>query len=526
MFMGQTGTNVAGRRSRSVFPGGLVLLVVAACGGASRSVGFGDDAGPAAGDDAASLTGLHGGVGSPCAAHGEVNVTCTEGLVCVMGVCELPSSSDAGGSSDTVGDGSAHAAAKPASEAGTDAAPGVHPAASTVAVSGGHSCALHAGKVECWGANYAGELGIGTYNGPQSCNNNYACSPAPVAVTGLTGSVVSLAAGEGETCVLYAGGTVACWGANDYGQLGLGSTSGPEVCQFGGPVPCSTTPVVVPGVSGATAVATNGQEACVVLSSGAVECWGSNLHGGLGNASVDGGVPGGSSPVPLVVSGLPRASAVGLGSGSACAVLLDGTVQCWGANVYGQLGNGSTTDSTTPVAVSGVSGAVAIAVGWMHACALLADGTVACWGDNGNGALGLGTFSGPQTCASISEPCATTPGKVPGLSHVTAIAAGMFTTCALLSDGTGRCWGWNYHGELGDGTMVDDSSTPVVVSGLTGASAIALGYENACALVSSGDVLCWGQNSLGQLGSAPTGPQTCTVSGYYCSTTPIKVSGL
>jgi alpha-tubulin suppressor-like RCC1 family protein len=442
-----------------------------------------------------------------------------------MNVCKPASAADAGGAAD------ARVDAKPASKADSGAAPGVHPVKSTLAVGGDHSCVLRGGKVECWGANSMGQLGIRV--GSQSCSNGVACSPTPVAVAGLSAPVDSVAAGDSETCVLLAGGTVACWGENEVGQLGDGTTTGPELCS--GSVPCSTTPVVVSGVSGAAAVATNGADACAVLSSGAVECWGNNLDGELGNGTVASANTGGSS-VPTMVSGLTRATAVAVGgNGYACALLLDGAVECWGYNARGQLGNGSTTDSTTPVPVADVTGAVAIAAGEYHTCALMADGTVACWGDNLYGELGLGTSSGPQACVS-GDPCATTPVKVPNLSGVTAIAAGDDDTCALLSDGTVRCWGFNLdgdlgHGKAGDGTTMP-SSTPVVVSGLSGASAIAMAEDTACALVSSGDVVCWGGNEGGQLGSPITGPQTCDFEniagdpGNPCSTTPWKVSGL
>jgi alpha-tubulin suppressor-like RCC1 family protein len=521
---------------KSVFLRTLVLLVVEACGGASSTAGSGGHAGPAMGDDAASLPGFQRAVGSACGALDEPccaiaaqsqpiggreladleGVTCTEGLACVLSVCELPSAADAGGAAD--------ADAKPAGEVDTGAAPGVHPAGLTLAVGGDHSCVVRGGKVECWGSNYAGELGIGgSSTGPQSCNDvDVGCSLAPVAVNGLSAHVDSVAAGGDETCALLAGGTVACWGMNDVGQLGDGSISGPESCPGIGA--CSTTPGVVSRVGGATAVATNGVEACALLSSGAVECWGNNLDGELGNGTVANANPGNAqgSPDPAMVSGLTRATAVAVGGDYVCALLLDGTVQCWGSNAVGQLGNGSTTNSTTPVPVSDVTGAAAIAAGGSHACALMADGAVVCWGANENGELGLGTSSGPQTCVN-NGPCATTPVKVPNLSGVTAIAAGGADMCALLSDGTVRCWGWNDAGELGDGTTMT-SSTPVVVSGLSGASAIAMAGESACALVSSGDVVCWGDNTFGQLGSANTGPQTCD--GYACSTTPRNISGL
>jgi alpha-tubulin suppressor-like RCC1 family protein len=115
----------------------------------------------------------------------------------------------------------------------------------------------------------------------------------------------------------------------------------------------------------------------------------------------------------LLVAGLTRATAVALGTNYGCALLLDGTIQCWGSNDYGQLGNGSTTDSTTPVPVSGVTGGAAVATDGAHACALRTDGTVVCWGANERGQLGLGTSSGPQTCNAA--PCSTTPRTIAGL---------------------------------------------------------------------------------------------------------------
>ena len=525
---------------KSVFLPTLALLVVGACGGSSGTAGLGDDGGAALGEEAAGSPGgagdaACGALGEPCCAvatqarpvvarervSAKVSAgggNCTEGLACVMSVCERPSAADAGRAAD--------ADAKASGEADTGPAPIAHPAGLALSVGGDHSCVLRAGKVECWGSNYAGELGIGGSSAdPNSCDMvDIGCSLAPVAVTGLSEPVDFVAAGTAETCVLLAGGTVACSGMNDVGQLGDGSISGPEQCPGIGA--CSTTPGVVSGVSGATAVATNGVEACALLSSGAVECWGNDIDGELGNgtiASTAANQPQGS-PVPVMVSGLTRATAVAVGGDFACALLVGGTVQCWGSNADGQLGNGSTTSSATPVPVSDVTGAAAIAAGGSYACALIADGTVACWGDNGYGELGLGTSSGPQTCGN-NEPCATTPVKVPNLSGVTAIAAGARSTCALLSDGTVRCWGWNDAGELGNRTTMT-SSTPVAVSGLSGASAIAMGGESACALLSSGDVVCWGDNEYGQLGLAVTGPETCGPIGYSCSTMPRKISGL
>ena len=270
--------------------------------------------------------------------------------------------------------------------------------------------------------------------------------------------------------MLFAGGTVACWGVNDLGQLGDGSTTGPENCLDIGS--CSTTPGVVSGVSGATAVATNGSEACAVLSSGAVECWGSNADGELGNATVATVAGNPVSPVPSMVAGLTRATAVAVGLNYGLRVVARRHRPVLGVQRLRPAGQrvDHGFDDARPRAGRhrrrghrrGRVPRLRADGGWNRRVL----------GPNDSGQLGLGTSSGPQTCQG--EPCATTPVKVTDLSGVTAIAAGDDDTCALISDGTVRCWGWNTDGELGDGTTMH-SSTPVVVSGLSGASAIAMG---------------------------------------------------
>jgi alpha-tubulin suppressor-like RCC1 family protein len=313
---------------------------------------------------------------------------------------------------------------------------------------------------------------------------------------GACAKVTAVAAGGSQTCAILSGGTVKCWGANVYGQLGNGTSTGPETCADGSE--CSTTPVAVSGLSGVTAITAGQNYTCALLSGGTVECWGDDTWGELGSgagAEADTCNSSACSTTPIAIVGLSGVSAVTAGSNYACALLSGGTVECWGFNDKGTLGNGSTTDSATPVAVSGLSGVTAIAAGADHTCALLAGGTVECWGNNIVGQLGNGTDTGPQTCDEA--PCAMAPIAVPGLSGVTAISAGGNDTCALLSGGTVKCWGDNSSGELGNGATTGPqscpgdnpcSTTPVAVTGLSGVTAISAGGGQACALLAHGTV--------------------------------------
>jgi len=212
------------------------------------------------------------------------------------------------------------------------------------------------------------------------------------------------------------------------------------------------------------------------------------LGGGLISADV---VP--TNPAGAAAS-IPNAGRLAAGNGHSCAVLAAGTVKCWGLNSDGELGNGTTTNASSPVTVTGLIGVRAVTAGDYHACALLDNGTVQCWGYNFHGELGV-NHRGPALCtrrpSTTGEACSTTPVTVAGLTGVSALAAGAYQTCALLTAGTVKCWGYNGEGQLGD-PSVKTSSTPVDVVGLHGVRAIASGGVTSCALLKVGLVQCWG----------------------------------
>src|SRR6266403_5541896 len=228
-----------------------------------------------------------------------------------------------------------------------------------------------------------------------------------------------------------------------------------------------------------TAVAGGGFHACMRLPDGTVQCWGRNNFGQLGNG--DGNLA--DSSVPVAVRGLTTATRVVTGDSHTCALLGDGTVQCWGVGDSGQRGDGTFNNiSTVPAAVVGITGAVAVAARGYHSCALLGDGTVWCWGRNSDGQLGV-TPSGSQCPTTPGFFCSSTPVRAAGITSAAAVIAGGYHTCALFGDGTVQCWGRNAEGQLGNGTTIG-SRVPGRVAGLPSATAVSGGFQHTCALLS------------------------------------------
>jgi alpha-tubulin suppressor-like RCC1 family protein len=292
-----------------------------------------------------------------------------------------------------------------------------------VAAKVNQTCALTlAGAVHCWGAVVG--------------------SRVPVAVPGLSSGVVAIATGQFHICALTSGGAVKCLGDNSAGQLGDGTTTN------------RPSPVPVSGLSrGVVAITAGSFHSCALTGAGAVKCWGSNFTGELGDGTIV------DRLAPVVVSGLSSGVvAIAAGHTHSCALLRTGAVKCWGSNQSGKLGDGTTTTRLTPVAVSGLStGVAAITAGALHSCAVKGSGGARCWGSNVNGAIGDGT--------TVDR---ATPVAVSGLSSgVVAIVAGGFHSCALTRAGAARCWGANGFGAIGDGTTTG-RPTPTAVLGFAG----------------------------------------------------------
>lgn len=302
--------------------------------------------------------------------------------------------------------------------------------------------------------------------------------------------------GNNHTCALtLTGGHVYCWGYGYHGEFGNNTTSYSYT-----PVAVDTTGVL----SGKTVtqITAGYYHTCAVTSDGGVYCWGYNSNGQLGNSSTT------QSLVPVAVNSAgvllgKTVTQVDAGMYFTCARTSDGQAYCWGANSNGQLGNNSTTQSTVPVAVNTtgeLSGKTVayIDAGWYHTCAITSDAQAYCWGYNSDGELGNNSTTQSNVPVAIY-----TAGVLSGKTIID-ISAGGYHTCAVSSDGGAYCWGYNYDGEIGDNST-NDSSIPVAVNTdgvLSGKvlAKISAGSSYVCAVASSGQTYCWGDNGSGQFG--------------------------
>lgn len=342
------------------------------------------------------------------------------------------------------------------------------------------TCALTTARaLVCWGANAHGLQGSGTrlsaHEGRAIIPDVAEFTSAPsvpetfAPTTAARGVVSQLALDQSHACGVSQDGKVHCFGNGTDGRLGNGSTR---------PIPAAEFASTVVGLTDVVQLASRGSRSCAVRANGKLACWGEFASGER-------------SSLPVSMVGVDDAVEVALGYGFACVRHTDGGVSCWGQNNAGQLASGTRTTRDTPVRIEGVIGATHIALAGSSACAVVANGALACWGSNSHGELGTGS-------AETSSATVVTPR---GLSGVTDLAADTTTFCAV-SAGSVYCWGENDDGQVGNGDASRERNvrTPFKVATIRGASRITVGGGTTCAVLSSGEALCWGANDFGQTG--------------------------
>lgn len=346
-----------------------------------------------------------------------------------------------------------------------------------ISAGGYHTCAITNNNIVwCWGNNERGQLG----------NEKIAFSQAkPSVVSGLSTDLITISAGGHHTCALEGDHTVKCWGFNGAGSLGNGTTVD------------HAKPVTTIGLNGDIVAISSGKyHSCALTNNGSAKCWGFNIAGGVGDDSVVNRL----SPVDVV--GLNGdLKAISAGELHTCALHNNGNVKCWGSNSHGQLGDGTSITRTTPISVVNLEHEiVAISAGWLHTCALTREGLVKCWGANTHGQLGDGTNLDQRI-----------PTYVTGLNNIIEIQASAYHTCALNKDKSVKCWGFNGAGELGDGSEIG-KFLPVKVAGL-GDDSILLSSAgpHTCVLTLNKKAKCWGYNEHGQIGDGTTITQSIPV---------------
>ena len=363
-----------------------------------------------------------------------------------------------------------------------------------------HTCAVLADRsVRCWGRGLAGRLGYGNEQ-----NVLGAGAGGPVNL-GPGRDARAIASGDFHTCAILDDGGVRCWGLGANGRLGYGSTANVTS-------PVFAPPVSLGAGRRATAITAGASHTCAIVDDGTVRCWGNGVSGRLGygsQASIgDDEAPAAAGPVDIGPG--RRAVAISAGDFHTCVIRDDGSLVCWGFGSGGQLGYGNSNDvggDETP----GASGPVnlnghavrAVSGGKGHTCVVLDDGSVRCWGFGADGRLGYGSQS-TILGAADAPPVNLGPGRT-----AVAVSVGEAHSCAILDTGAVRCWGFGGNGRLGYGSTdsIGDgagetpaSAGPVSLGGGRTARAISLGYSHTCALLDDGTLRCWGFGGSGRLG--------------------------
>ncbi len=360
------------------------------------------------------------------------------------------------------------------------------------------------GTVRCWGSNVAGQLGNGLTLPSQS----------PVGVRGL-GGVTALAAGHRHACALSMG-RVYCWGANDRGQLG--PATGARTCATAdGPIPCEPEPTLVQGLEGVTALSAGAAHTCALASKGLVLCWGDARYGQTG-VGAPSGAPG-PMPQPVLADDLPLEVVrdVAATAHATCARTDDGAVWCWGRGDHGELG--VEPSSMVPDGCVGPCAPEPARVPGLDRRETR-DAAVDAPLDASDDAAGDASARDAARPDATEDPIDVAPVRdvlAPPSMVPRALAAGSTFACAVLDDSTVRCWGDDSDAQLGDGRRVRDPQGPVMViatpgaartNPLQGVASVAAGAASACALLVDGSLRCWGSNLSGALGNGTTSAQS------------------
>ena len=338
-------------------------------------------------------------------------------------------------------------------------------AVSALAVGDFHACALDpAGAAWCWGSNQNGQLGQGVNGGRDSVPRT------------VSGNLIfsAIAAGETHSCGILTNGDAYCWGSNDNGELGDGTSSPRNV------------PTAVAGGFKFTAIDAGLDYTCGLVQggAGAVRCWGLGTDGQLGDGTVN------SRNTPTLVGGGHSFASISTGAAHTCGLEAGGTgvVFCWGTNPFGRLGDGTTTNRVLPTPVAGSVSFASVAAGSTHTCGVSTAGAGYCWGRGLSGRLGTGNL--------LDQ---TGPAAVSGGLTFQSISASAGQSCGLTTTGAAYCWGFNGSGELGDGSFTNRSVPTAVQGGLTFTLLVA-GAERTCGRSSAGGAYCWGRNDGGAVG--------------------------
>ncbi|TXD42684.1 hypothetical protein FRC96_03185 [Lujinxingia vulgaris] len=340
----------------------------------------------------------------------------------------------------------------------------------------------------CDGGDLAGATctSVGAAAGELSCDAS--CELDQSACLDI--AIAELSSGFAHTCVRTTDGEVYCWGRNDDGRLGDGTTI------------YKTQPTLVPGLSNVTKISAGGYHTCAIQQGGTLVCWGGNLSGQLGNGTVADAMV----PTPVLWSGTPPVvTTVSAGSTHTCAIVSGGQAYCWGSDEFGKLGSGGAAPSnsplTLPTPVSGLADATQIHAGRYHSCARRQlSGRYVCWGRNSYGELGDADYFGSSS---------TSPRQVDDADYISGflsgpyVAAGDRYSCARGTFGTIYCWGSPAYGQLGDSTTSSTSRPNEVFGGPGSADYLSVGERHVCA-VGSGTVYCWGSGQYGRLGLGDT----------------------